>query len=88
MKTKFAGSEVFIGTGSRTFDGSLPSVVFLHGAGMDHTVWVMAARHFARKGFCVVAPDLPGHGRSGGQPLTSVNAMADWLGELLALLGG
>jgi pimeloyl-ACP methyl ester carboxylesterase len=86
LRTTLAGSEVFIGTGSRTFDSTLPSVVFLHGAGMDHTVWVMAARHFARKGFSVVAPDLPGHGRSGGQPLTSVNAMADWLGELLALL--
>ena len=87
MRTTVAGSEVFVGTGSRAFDRALPGIVFLHGAGMDHTVWVMAARHFARKGFCVVAPDLPGHGRSGGQPLASVEAMADWLGELLAVLG-
>ncbi len=87
MKTSVAGSEVFIGTGSRAFDNTLPGVVFLHGAGMDHTIWVLAARHFARIGFCVVAPDLPGHGRSGGQALASIDAMADWLVELLSVLG-
>jgi pimeloyl-ACP methyl ester carboxylesterase len=87
LRTTVAGSEVFVGTGSRAFDSALPSVVFIHGAGMDHTIWVMAARHFARKGLCVVAPDLPGHGRSSGRPLTSVGAMADWLAELLVVLG-
>ncbi len=83
MRARVAGSDVFVGTGSRPFDRSCPTVVFLHGAGMDHTVWVMPARHFARKGFSIVAPDLPGHGRSGGQSLDSVVAMTDWLAQLL-----
>lgn len=83
MRATVAGSDVFIGTGSRPFDRSNRIAVFLHGAGMDHTVWVMPTRHFARKGFSIVAPDLPGHGRSAGAPLDSIVAMADWLAELL-----
>ena len=87
MQATVAGSDVFIGTGSRSFDRSRQIVVFLHGAGFDHTVWVMPARHFARKGFSVVAPDLPGHGRSAGEPLDNIVAMADWLAGLLQELG-
>ncbi|NQX90393.1 MAG: alpha/beta hydrolase [Halioglobus sp.] len=46
---------------------------------MDHTVWTLPARHFARHGRNVISVDLPGHGRSAGEPLTSIEAMADWL---------
>ena len=46
---------------------------------MDHSVWVMPARYFARHQFNVVAPDLPGHGKSDGIPLRSVTAMSEWL---------
>ena len=49
-----------------TFDPALPAMVFLHGAGFDHSVWVLLARAFAHHGFGVLAPDLPGHGRSAG----------------------
>jgi pimeloyl-ACP methyl ester carboxylesterase len=53
----------------RSFDPALPLVVFLHGAALDHTVWALLARWFAHRGNAVLAPDLPGHGRSGGEPL-------------------
>ncbi len=39
----------------------------------------LLARYFARHQFNVVAPDLPGHGRSDGIPLRSVTAMSEWL---------
>ncbi len=45
----------------------------------------MAARWFAHHGHGVLALDLPGHGRSTGPALASVEAMADWL---LAVLDG
>jgi pimeloyl-ACP methyl ester carboxylesterase len=83
----------YVGTGSRApveGDYSNPAkgvVLFVHGAGMDHTVWVMQARFFARHGYAVLAPDLPGHGRSGGEVLSSIESMADWLAELLDTLG-
>ena len=35
----------------------------------------------------MLAPDLPGHGRSAGAPLASVEAMADWLLALLDAAG-
>lgn len=88
MRIQVRGTETFVGTGSRPFEGPGKGVLlFVHGAGMDHTVWVMQARYFARHGYAVVAPDLPGHGRSGGHALASIAEIADWLADLLIELG-
>lgn len=38
-----------------------PTVVLLHGVGLDHTMWEPAAALLADR-FTVLAPDLPGHG--------------------------
>ena len=70
-------------TGGKTFDRSRPAAVFIHGAQNDHSVWILQTRYFAHHGFSVLAVDLPGHGRSGGDALTSVEAMADWLNQVL-----
>ena len=78
-----AGRTAYVGTASASPAPNAPSVVFVHGAGMDHTVWALPARHFARKGWRVLAIDLPGHGRSQGPPLDSIAAMAEWLAEVL-----
>ena len=83
MKLSINGLEAFVGTGGREFDSSLPAVVFLHGAGFDHTAWALQNRWFAHHGFAVLAPDLPGHGRSPGPPLKSIGEMADWAVALL-----
>lgn len=87
MRVEVGGHCAFAGTGSVPFDARRPCVVFLHGAGFDHSVWVMPSRYFARHGFAVVAPDFPAHGRSKGAPLASVPALASWLAELLDALG-
>lgn len=87
MKVEVAGHTTYVATGTRPFQAPGKGVLlFVHGAGMDHTVWVMQTRYFARHGYAVLAPDLPGHGRSAGEPLTSVESMADWLAELLRAL--
>jgi pimeloyl-ACP methyl ester carboxylesterase len=75
MRIRVDGIETFVATGGRDFDPTLPCVVFLHGAGLDHSVWALLARAFAHHGFGVLAPDLPGHGRSAGAPLASIAAM-------------
>src|SRR5258706_519028 len=49
---------VFAGTGGVPFDAARRAVVFLHGAGMDHTVWQFPARHFAHRRPAVLVPDL------------------------------
>lgn len=71
--------EAYAYTGGKPFDVSRPSVVFVHGALHDHGVWTLAARWFANHGWSALAPDLPGHARSAGAPLASVEAMADWV---------
>jgi pimeloyl-ACP methyl ester carboxylesterase len=87
MRIVVNGTEIFVGTGGKTFDPALPAMVFLHGAGMDHSVWVLLGRSFAHHGFGVLAPDLPGHGRSAGAPLTSIAALADWTAALIDAAG-
>lgn len=67
-------------------DSQKGTLVFVHGAGNDHTVWTPIARYFSRTGYRAIALDLPAHGRSGGDALTSIGAMADWLAEQLARL--
>jgi pimeloyl-ACP methyl ester carboxylesterase len=81
------GHEVFVATGGRNFDAALPAVVFLHGAGFDHSAWALHSRWFAHHGHAVLAPDLPGHGRSAGPALPSIGAMADWTAALLDAAG-
>jgi pimeloyl-ACP methyl ester carboxylesterase len=81
------GRRVFAATGGKKFDPAKPSVVFLHGAGMDHTVWTLQTRYFAHHGRNALALDLPGHGRSEGPGLTSIAAMADFVARACAALG-
>ena len=65
-----------------------PTVVLVHGAGMDHTVWALQGRHLAFHGWNALAIDLPGHGRSRDlPPLVSIEGIADWLAELIAQSG-
>jgi pimeloyl-ACP methyl ester carboxylesterase len=81
------GKHAYFYTGGRPFDATLPTIVFIHGAQNDHSVWALQTRYFAHHGFGVLALDLPGHGRSDGPALASVEAMADWLLALLAAAG-
>jgi pimeloyl-ACP methyl ester carboxylesterase len=87
MRLTVEGEEIFAGTGGRDFDSALPAVIFLHGAGFDHSVWALLARSFAYHGFGVLAPDLPGHGRSAGAALSSIAALADWTAALIDAAG-
>jgi pimeloyl-ACP methyl ester carboxylesterase len=87
MQLSVNGTLTFVSTGGRDFDVSLPTIVLLHGAGFDHTAWALHSRWFAHHGFGVLAPDLPGHGRSSGAPLPSIADMADWTAALLDAAG-
>ena len=87
MKLPVHGREVYAYTGGKPFDAGLPCIVFLHGALNDHSVWTLLARWFAHHGRAVLAPDLPGHMRSAGPALESVEAMADWTLALLDAAG-
>ncbi len=87
MEFSVDDKPVFAATGGRPFDPALPSIVFVHGAAMDHTVWALQTRYFAHHGRNVLAIDLPGHGRSAGPALADMGAMADWVIRALDALG-
>ncbi|MFX1758714.1 alpha/beta fold hydrolase [Rhodococcus sp. As11] len=68
----------------------LPTVLCLHTAGQSGVQWRHVARALAERGYRVVVPDLPGHGRSEpapGGPVTSLVAYGDWLCAMLDALG-
>ncbi len=62
-----------------------PPVILIHGAGSSHLDWPAALRRLP--GCRVLALDLPGHGRSAGVGLQSLDALADRLVDFLEALG-
>lgn len=83
MHLQVDGKTAFVATSGRALENARPSIMFVHGAGLDHTVWPLPMRYFVRHGRNVLAVDLPGHGRSQGPPLRSIEAMGDWLVKVL-----
>jgi pimeloyl-ACP methyl ester carboxylesterase len=81
------GYPAFAYTGGRPYAPKQPAVVFIHGAAFDHSVWQWQSRHLAHQGFTVLAPDLPGHGRSPGEPRRSIGEMASWVAALIESAG-
>ena len=86
METRIDNHTAFASTGREDFDPALPNIIFIHGAGLDHTVWTLFNRYFAKKQFNSIAVDLPGHGRSRGEPLPSIEAGARWLLDFMQTL--
>lgn len=82
-----AGQRAYAYTGGKSFDPTLPTVVFVHGGQQDHSCWILQSRYCAHHGFSVLAVDLPGHGRSEGEPLGTIESMADWVCALLDAAG-
>lgn len=75
--------QVYAYTANHAIDASKPTIVFVHGAANDHSVWTLQSRYFAYHGWNVLAADLPGHGKSHGAPYASVGEIADWIIALL-----
>ncbi|MGA1696448.1 MAG: alpha/beta hydrolase, partial [Arenicellales bacterium] len=73
MRVNTPFGELFVYTGAREHQTNQPAVVFVHGTGMDHTVWVLPSRYFARHGYNVLSLDLPGHGKSAGSPCSTID---------------
>ena len=83
MIFKVNNEEVFASTGGKPFDKNKPLMIFIHGSGLTHMCWVLQTRSFAFHGYSVLALDLPGHGLSRGKSLQSIEAMADWISDVM-----
>jgi pimeloyl-ACP methyl ester carboxylesterase len=79
--------EAYAYTGGKAFDATRPTLVFIHGVLNDHSVWILQTRYLAHHGFNVLAVDLPGHGRSGGDAPCSVEEAAQFIEALLDAAG-
>ncbi len=86
METTVAGRKVRFGNSAMDVDRDAPAVLFLHGAGMDHTVWQLQSRYIAHHGYRSIAANFPGHDKSEGPPLSSIEEMAAWAADLIAAL--
>ena len=87
MQLTVDGRSAYAYTGGRRFDPSLPCVVFIHGASHDHTSWNLLARWFAHHGWSALAVALPGHLRSEGPLLPSVESLAEWVWKVVDAAG-
>ena len=87
MRLEVARHGVYAYTGTRAFSPARPTVLFVHGAAQDHGVFALQSRYFAWHGMNAIAVDLPAHGRSAGGALESVEALADWLRDVLDAAG-
>ncbi len=81
------GNAAHAATGGVPLTGDSPVVVLIHGAGMDGTVWQLQTRYLAHRGVRAMAVDLPGHGRSDGETLPTVEEMADWVARFMTAAG-
>jgi len=79
VKFSIEGRAAYAATGGRGHEPNRPFAVFIHGAGLDHTVWALQSRWLAVHGWNGLAVDLAGHGRSEGPPRPDIGAMADWV---------
>ena len=87
MDLEVRGRRVRAATGGRPLDPERSLLILLHGAGFDHTAWSLVMRAVAHGGFSVLAPDLPGHGKSEGPAPGSIENYASWVADLLEVTG-
>jgi pimeloyl-ACP methyl ester carboxylesterase len=83
MEIAVQGRAAFAYTAAHELDATKRTIVFVHGAGLDHSWWGLQSRYFGYHGRNVLALDLPAHGRSGGAPLATIGDMADWVKKVL-----
>ncbi len=87
MELEVDGKKVYASPGGREYSPDGSTALFVHGSGMDHSVWALQARFLAHHGRAVLAVDLPGHGRSEGPPLGSMEELGAWVISALDAAG-
>ena len=82
MILKVDSKQVFASDAGKDFDRNKETIFLLHGSGLTHIVWSLTEQYLSNKDFNILSIDLPGHGKSDGPCLTSIEKIADWLEEI------
>ncbi len=88
MLRKQGGVNYYAYTAGRTPQAGRDSMVFVHGAAMEHSVWSHQSRYFAHHGYNVAALDLPGHGLSDGAAVDTIPALGAWINRVIGQMFG
>ena len=67
-------------------DKEKPTILLMHGSGLNHIVWSFHEQFYSTQGFNVLSVDLPGHGNSEGPSLKSIEEISDWIKSLMKKL--
>jgi pimeloyl-ACP methyl ester carboxylesterase len=86
MDLVVGGKKAFAYTAAHMLDPRKATLVFVHGAGLDHSSFALQSRYFGYHGRNALALDLPGHGRSEGPAIPTIAGMADWVFNALESL--
>ena len=79
MIFELENKSVHASDAGQELDYKKETIVFLHGSGLSHIVWSLVEQFFSNKNFNVLSIDLPGHGKSEGPCLKTIEEIADWL---------
>lgn len=83
--------EIYIGLNkihylqSNKSSSNVTPILFIHGAGATHYVWLNQLK-FDIPGYYQIALDLPGHGKSKGEGLKSVDAYTEFIKDFIDAL--
>jgi len=78
MDLEVRGTRVHVEASGPAHDVSFPSLLFLHGAGGDATLWEHQENRF-REERAVLRLDLPGHGSSAGEGEKEMYTYGEWV---------
>lgn len=88
MRIQLNNADYYVYTAGHAPRADRDTVIFVHGAAMDHSVWSHQSRYFAYHGYNIAAVDLPGHHLSGGDLLSDIESLGNWLRTVIAQLDG
>jgi pimeloyl-ACP methyl ester carboxylesterase len=83
---KIDGTGINCWVNARCLNEKKRSLLFIHGAGVDHTVW-MNQYEPMQDGYNIAAIDLPGHGHSEGKGEEDVFLYTTWVKKIIDCLG-
>ncbi len=83
---KIDGTGINCWVNTQCFNDKKRSLLFIHGAGVDHTIWINQYEPM-KDGYNIAAVDLPGHGRSEGKGEVDVFLYTAWVRKIIDRLG-